>query len=132
MDATRRPTGVVSSLPALGLALALAAATGCAAQPAEVVDDAVEDAPGATASDTEDEPLGPDAETGDPGADGAPVGTEPEALDGASQDDAIAPGQAPAETVAALDFSARSLGGGTVDVAAWSGDPVALWMWAPW
>jgi hypothetical protein len=31
-----------------------------------------------------------------------------------------------------LAFSARALGGGTVDAAAYAGSHTVLWMWAPW
>ncbi len=38
----------------------------------------------------------------------------------------------PYPRVAALDFSARALGGGTVDGITYVGGDVVLWMWAPW
>jgi hypothetical protein len=38
----------------------------------------------------------------------------------------------PERPVEALAFTARALDGGTVDLAVYSGDAVALWMWAPW
>jgi hypothetical protein len=31
-----------------------------------------------------------------------------------------------------LAFSARALGGGTVDASAYAGSHTVLWMWAPW
>lgn len=36
------------------------------------------------------------------------------------------------DRVAALDVHARLLDGGSMDLGALSGQPVALWMWAPW
>ena len=31
-----------------------------------------------------------------------------------------------------LDFTARTLAGGDLEVGVYAGDPVVLWMWAPW
>jgi hypothetical protein len=40
--------------------------------------------------------------------------------------------EAPAAAREALGISGRTLDGGRLDVASFAGDPVALWMWAPW
>lgn len=44
----------------------------------------------------------------------------------------VAPSGAPPANAAALDFTARRLGGGTIDGAQLAGGDVVLWMWAPW
>lgn len=37
-----------------------------------------------------------------------------------------------AEAVAALDFRARTVGGGTIDGTQYAGSKTVLWIWAPW
>jgi len=50
---------------------------------------------------------------------------------GATEDGAAMPG-ADTQAVAALDFTARRVGGGMVRGVDAAGDAVVLWMWAPW
>ena len=33
---------------------------------------------------------------------------------------------------AAIDFTAETVGGGSIDMADYEGKPVALWFWSPW
>lgn len=61
--------------------------------------------------------------------DGAGDSVEDPAASEAMTSDGAMP---PLPTIAALDFSARRLGGGTVDGMTYAGGDVVLWMWAPW
>jgi hypothetical protein len=86
-------------------ALLAAVVLGCAGEE-QAVDAPADDPPGVVT----DAPEAPDPPAGDRPADPAP---EP---------DAGRP----------LDFTARALGGGTIDAGAYAGGHVVLWMWAPW
>lgn len=70
-------------------------------------------------------PADDDADSGDAGDD---------AGDARATDSTAGTGRdgGPPAAVEALDVEARVLGGGQVDLASFAGDPVALWMWAPW
>jgi hypothetical protein len=118
--------------------LAMLVLTGCAADgvdgPAASVtagtdrELATDETPSAEPDDQGAAPE-PDADGAapEPDDDGAPADpgpTSPEA-------DATDPSD-PEQPVEALAFTARSLTGGSVDLASFSGDAVALWMWAPW
>lgn len=92
--------------------------TDAPATPDAAVDDTAPDASSDdTPGTTSDDDAGTDAE-----------GVEP---DGPTDDLAAEPDQ-PQPADGPLGFSARSLEGGTVDVATFAGGPVALWMWTPW
>lgn len=41
-------------------------------------------------------------------------------------------GVVPADTPAALQFSAPLIGGGDIELTTLAGRPVLLWFWAPW
>lgn len=54
------------------------------------------------------------------------------AVEPATADDAPATADDAPANAAALDFTARRLGGGTIDGIQLAGGDVVLWMWAPW
>lgn len=77
--------------------------------------------------------TGPAEEDPDPG----PTTSAADATAPADRMPPAAEGRAPmpgvdARAVAALDFTARRVGGGTVSGVDLAGDAVVLWMWAPW
>jgi hypothetical protein len=83
---------------------------GCSSEPEHPGDGPIADPAPVDATDE-----GPDASgsDGSDGSDGSVVADEE-------------PGSAP------LAFSARALGGGTVDASVHAGSHTVLWMWAPW
>lgn len=100
--------------------------TDAPAAPDAAVDDAAPDAP---SDDTPDTTTDDDSDTtsdDDAGTDAEGVEPDDPTDDLAAEPDEPQPADGP------LGFSARSLEGGTVDVATFAGGPVALWMWTPW
>ena len=47
-------------------------------------------------------------------------------------DPAASTSDAPEAAVEALDFTAETVDGGTIDATTYAGRDVVLWMWAPW
>ncbi|MDX1658845.1 MAG: hypothetical protein R3343_08500 [Nitriliruptorales bacterium] len=74
-----------------------------------------------TAAPPRETPTGTNGTVGDEAT--SPEAPRPSAS--ASQD-------APPAAVAALDFTAATVDGGTIDGTVYAGGDVALWMWAPW
>ena len=35
-------------------------------------------------------------------------------------------------SAAAIDFTAETVGGGSIEMADFAGEPLALWFWSPW
>ena len=69
----------------------------------------------------------------------APEDAAPDDDDGAtddrpatSDDTAVPADPEPTPSDGPLDFTARTLAGGDLEVGVYAGDPVVLWMWAPW
>jgi hypothetical protein len=88
-----------------------------------------DDADVADEADDADDDAAPEGTPDDADADGA----EPEGGEGAREpEEDEADPEADAGPREALAFTARSLEGGEVDVAALTDGPVLLWMWAPW
>jgi hypothetical protein len=90
--------------------LLAAVVLGCAGEE-QAVDAPADDPPGVVT----DAPGPPD-----PPAEDRPAAPAPEPDVGAEAD------------AGPLDFTARALGGGTIDAGAYAGGHVVLWMWAPW
>jgi hypothetical protein len=114
-----RRTAVASVVAGLALSACVAGGSG---QPAASEDVAPDQEAVADAGSPEPDDGTPAAEPDDGGA--APETASPQP-DATEEPDTEPP-------VEALSFTARALGGGTVDLAVHSGDAVALWMWAPW
>jgi hypothetical protein len=94
-----------------------------------VPDDPADGAAGGTAADPESGGTEGEDPTGSASTD-AGDGTTAGSSDGDQRGGGGA--QAPAAAREALGISGRTLDGGHLDVVSFAGDPVALWMWAPW
>lgn len=68
----------------------------------------------------------------DDGSDGVTDGDTEAQPDAVESDRDVAGEDQTQPTDGPLAFSARSLDGGTVEVATFAGGPVAMWMWTPW
>lgn len=70
----------------------------------------------------------PEVSNSEDGASSTPPGSDASVDEGSTGDG----GEPAPEAVAALDFEARAVGGGTVDGTAYAGTRTVLWVWAPW
>jgi hypothetical protein len=98
------------------LTLVAAVVLGCAGEE-QAVDAPAGDRPGGSVTEApgvQDPPVGDRPADPDPPAGDRPADPDPEADPGL------------------LDFTARALGGGTIDAGSYAGGHVVLWMWAPW
>lgn len=85
--------------------------------------------PGVTTTDgMASEPMGDTSSDVDPSEPMAPDESEVPGSDSATSSDA----EPPPEALAALDFRARTVGGGTIDGTDYAGGKTVLWIWAPW